>query len=67
VNKEELPKERMEAIIAPIYKKGDKTDFSNYRGISLSATTYKILSTILPSWLTPYAEEVIGEHQCGFR
>jgi hypothetical protein len=31
------------------------------------STTYKILSNILLSTLTPYAEEIIGEHQCGFR
>ena len=30
-------------------------------------TTYKILSNILFSRLIPYAEEVIGDHQCGFR
>jgi hypothetical protein len=61
-NKEELPEQCKESIIVPIYKKGDKTDFSNYRGISLLSTTYKILSNILLSRLTPYAEEIIGEH-----
>jgi len=65
-NKEELPEEWKESIIVPIYKKGDKTDCSNYRGISLLPTTYKILSNILLSKLTPYAEEIIGDHQCGF-
>ena len=62
-NKEELPEES----IVPIYEKGKKTDCSNYRGISLLPTTYKILSNILLSRLTPYAEEIIGDHQCGFR
>jgi hypothetical protein len=38
-NKEELPEQWKELIIVPIYKKGDKTDCSNYQGIS---TTYKI-------------------------
>jgi hypothetical protein len=66
-NKEELPEEWKESVIVPIYKKGDKTDCSNYRGISLLTTTYKILSNILLSRLTPYAEEIIGDHQCGFR
>jgi sorting nexin-29 len=28
---------------------------------------YKIVSNILLSRLTPYAEEIIGDHQCGFR
>jgi hypothetical protein len=36
-------------------------------GLSLSSTTYKILSNILLSRLTPYAGEIIGYHQCGFR
>ena len=51
----------------PIYKKGVKTDCSNYRGISLLSTTYDILCNILPSRLIPYVEEIIGDHQCGFR
>jgi hypothetical protein len=45
-SKEELPEEWKESVIVPIYKKGDKTDCSNYRGISLLSTTYKILSNI---------------------
>jgi len=53
--------------VKPIYKKGDKTDCSNYRGISLLPAMYKVLSNILLSRLTPYAEEIIGDHQCGFR
>jgi hypothetical protein len=65
-NEEELPEEWKESIFVPIYKKGDKTDCSKYRGISLLSTIYKILSNILLSRLTPYAEEVIGNHQCGF-
>ena len=66
-NKEELPEEWKESIIVPIYKKGDKRDCNNYRGISLLPTTYKILSKNLLLRLIPYAEEVIGDHQCGFR
>jgi hypothetical protein len=66
-NKEEFPEEWKELVIVPIYKKGDKTGCSNYRGLSLLSTTYKILSNILLSMLTPYAEEIIGDHQCGFR
>ena len=65
-NKEELPEECKELVIILIKNKGNETDCSNYRGISLLPTTYKILSNILLSRLTPYAEEIIGNHQCGF-
>jgi hypothetical protein len=65
-NEEELPHQWKESIVIPIHKKGDKTDCSNYRGISLLATSYKILSNILLSRLIPYADEIIGDHQCGF-
>jgi hypothetical protein len=33
----------------------------------LLSTSYKILSNILLSRLIPYAYEIIGDHQCGFR
>ena len=46
---------------------GDKTDCSNYHGISLVSTTYKVLSNILLSRLTPYAEGITGDHQRGFQ
>jgi hypothetical protein len=46
-NKEELPEQWKESIIVLICKKGDKTDCSNYRGMSLLSTSYKILSSIL--------------------
>jgi len=48
-NKEELPEEWKESIIVTIYKKGDKTDCGNYKGISLLPATYKILSNLLLS------------------
>jgi len=61
-----LLEEWKEPIIVPIYKKGDKTNCSNYRGISLLSSTYNILSNILLSRLTPYAEEITGGNQRGF-
>jgi hypothetical protein len=55
-NQEELPDQWNMSIIVPIYKKGDKTDCSNYRGISPLSIRDKILSNILPSRLSPYIE-----------
>jgi len=65
--KEDLPEKWKESIIVPIYKKADKIDRSNCRGMSLLSNTYKLLSNILLSWLTPQAEEIIGDRHCGFR
>jgi len=65
-NKDEMREEWKELIIVPIYKKGDKTDYINYRVITLVPSTYKILSSFLLSRLTPFAEEIIGHCQCGF-
>jgi len=62
-----LLEEWKESIIVSTYKKGDKTDFINYREKSLMPTMYKILSRIPLSRLTSYAKEIIGDHQCGFR
>jgi hypothetical protein len=66
-NKKELPDQWKNSIIMPILKTGDKTDCNNYRGISLLSTSYNMLSNILLSLLSPYIDEIIGDHQCGFR
>jgi hypothetical protein len=44
-----------------------KTDCSNYRGILLLPASYKVLPNILLSRLSPYIDEITGDHQCGFR
>jgi hypothetical protein len=66
-NKEELPDQWKESIIVPIHKRGDKTDCNNYRVISLLSISYNILSIILLSRLGPCIDEIIGDHQCGYR
>jgi hypothetical protein len=62
-----LPHQWKELTVVPIHKKGDKTDCSNYLGISLLSTSYKILSNILLARLNPYADEITRVHRCGFR
>jgi hypothetical protein len=66
-NKEELPDQWKESIIVPVHKRGDKTDCNNYHGISLLSTIYKILSNILLSRLVPHIDEIVWDHQFGFR
>jgi sorting nexin-29 len=66
-NKEQLPHQWKESIMVPIQKKGDKIDCSNYQGISLLSTSYKMLSNILFSRQIPYADEITRDHQLRFQ
>jgi hypothetical protein len=66
-NKEELHDQWKESIVVPVRKKGDKTDWNNYRGILLLSTSFKMFSNILLLRLSPYIDEIIGDYQCEFR
>ncbi|KAJ4434340.1 hypothetical protein ANN_22899 [Periplaneta americana] len=61
------PEEWQEAIIIPIFKKGDRRDCGNYRGISLLNTGYKIYSKIITNRLAVITENILLEEQHGFR
>jgi hypothetical protein len=52
-NEQELPDQWKESSIVPVHKKGDKTDCNNYHGLSLLSTSYKMLSNIFLSRLSP--------------
>jgi hypothetical protein len=63
-NKENLPHQWSELSCLFIKRVIKLT--SNNRNISLLPTSNKILPKILLSSLTPYADEIIGDHRCGF-
>jgi hypothetical protein len=60
-----LPDQQKESNV-PIYKNENKSDFNNYHGILLQSIAYTILSNILLPMLSPYIEEIIGDHLRGF-
>jgi len=62
-----LPEEWEEPIIVPIYKKGDKTDCSDYKGISFSQIRTQFMQNSAVKVKTPYTEEITEDRQCGFR
>ncbi|KAL0156964.1 hypothetical protein M9458_048210 [Cirrhinus mrigala] len=64
-----LPKDFCDAVIVTLYKnKGEKSDCSNYRGITLLSIAGKILTRLLLNWLVPaIAEDLLPESQCSFR
>lgn len=64
---EKMPDDWSEGVICPLFKKGDKFQCSNYRGITLISSVYKVLSGILKQRITLLAEKELGSYQCGFR
>ena len=66
-NGQDIPEDWSKDLICPVYKKGDKTECSNYRGISLMSHTFKVYERILEKRLRRYAEPKLGEWQSGFR
>ena len=62
-----LPCDLCDAIIITL-NKGEKSDCSNYRGITLLSIAGKILARLLLNRLVPtIAEDHLPETQCGFR
>ena len=63
-----VPQAWKDASIVTIYKKGDRTDCGNYRGISLLSIAGKNFTWILLNRLSTHiTPEVVPETQCGFR
>ena len=63
-----VPEAWKRANISPIFKKGKKTDPSNYRPISLTAIPCKIIEKILKSAITGHLfdNKLISKNQHGF-
>ncbi|KAH0810075.1 hypothetical protein GEV33_012716 [Tenebrio molitor] len=66
---EGFPQEWKEGIICPIYKKGEKDTASNYRGITLLNTAYKVYAMIVEERLMKEMNErgALPDGQAGFR
>ena len=56
-------------IIVPIYKKDDKTNPDNYRGITLLSCLGKLFTSIINDRITKFVENnnILSEVQAGFR
>jgi len=57
------------SVVIPVHKKGDKTNLTNYRPISLLTSFSKVLEKALYSRLTEYLynNKLLEENQYGFR
>ena len=62
-----IPADWKVGIIVPIFKKGDKRECRNYRGITLLSTPSKVYEQILQKKLVRQSDEVMEQSQSGFR
>ena len=65
----QVPQEWKDASIKVLHKKKDRTECSNYSGLSLVAHTGKILLKIVANRFADFCEEavILPQEQCGFR
>ena len=65
----ECPADWRSANVTPIHKKGDRTDPSNYRPVSLTSQVCKIFETIVRKHLLEHLTEnnILRDEQHGFR
>ena len=52
----EVPKDWESGIVMPLFKKGDRMDLDNYRGITLMEVVAKVFSGILRDRLEKFYE-----------
>ena len=69
LDKGECPTDWKIANVTPIHKKGDRTDPSNYRPVSLTSQVCKVLESLVRSRVIEHLNEnnLINEAQHGFR
>ena len=66
INGKDLPAEWKEARITSIFKKGNRKDCENYRGISVIATMGRLYGRVLRNKIEENIERKIGEEQACF-
>lgn len=62
-----IPEAWTTAEIISLFKKGDRNNCENYRGISLLNSIYKVYAKIINKRLKVISENLLSEEQCGFR
>jgi hypothetical protein len=61
------PDEWRQALIAPVYKKGDPTIAANYRPIALTCVCRRVYERVLMIKYLNQHEPLLADIQCGFR
>ena len=61
------PRDWQTGVIIPIFKKGDRKQCTNYRGISLLSLPWKVYAKCLERKCQETVESKLEDGQCGFR
>ena len=61
------PKHWVSNVIIPLPKKGDLSQMTNYRGITLMSTAAKVYNKILLNRIRPHLDPLLRKNQAGFR
>ena len=69
ISTESIPNELKEAMVTPLFKKGDKLEVSNYRPVSILCIVSKILERAIYSQVEQHLKEnnILFMFQSGFR
>ena len=67
IDKTLFPSNLKLADITPAHKKGNKTDKSNYRPISILPAMSKVFERVMYKQLYIFFENILSKYQCGFR
>ena len=54
------------ALMSTLYKKNDRTDWANYRPVSVCTVLYRVYGGCLEQCLAPLTKYVIGDSQVGY-
>ena len=69
LNTGQIPSDWREALIVPVFKKGDRHKAANYRSVSLTSITCKLLGHIIHSNVMAHFDRfsILKDNQYGFR
>ena len=62
-----FPSNLKNADVTPIHKKGDRTDKSTYRPVSILQAMSKIMERLILQQLHTFCDNILSKYQCGFR
>ena len=62
-----FPSAWKKALVIPVFKRGDKSNPSNYRPISLLSSVSKVAERIVFDAVYPLVSPLLSDHQSGFR